>query len=334
MNWWQRLKVSFRQTSIWNKLYVCFTGLLVVANVFYVHYARKQFQIMNDQLGQMRGSGQQTDRLLGLYEQQIGKLGEQVSKTDELARHTNQLAGETNSLVKIAQATYSDTVRPYVGVWNQTPIHNVKDRIFTINFDIKNFGTIPATDFLADWRCTIDKHIIPASSEIKQDPGTLFPGDYISKVAAARSRDYDLIVSGREILEFEVVANYKGPNHKYNYCGKFRYVSSIDRFISTGTTGCTFKPEHPDTSSDDRVFYNELKDNLRRDAGSQPDVEADFNRLREELRVSPHAANISEATKQQRLAELQRLEDVLLLNATDREKTLRVLDGLRFTDLD
>src|SRR5260370_29846819 len=47
---WARFKQSWRETSNWNKLLVCLTATIAVSNLFYVHYARKQFETMGGQL--------------------------------------------------------------------------------------------------------------------------------------------------------------------------------------------------------------------------------------------------------------------------------------------
>jgi hypothetical protein len=41
-------------TSGWNKLMVFLTLVIAISNIFYTHYSKKQFRIMNNQLGEMK----------------------------------------------------------------------------------------------------------------------------------------------------------------------------------------------------------------------------------------------------------------------------------------
>lgn len=47
------------------------TVAIAILTAVYVHWSHKQWAVMNDQLSVMRGSGTQTDQLIGLYQQQV-----------------------------------------------------------------------------------------------------------------------------------------------------------------------------------------------------------------------------------------------------------------------
>ena len=104
MNGWARFKQSWRATSNWNKLLVCLTATIAVANGFYVHYARKQFETMHGQLQQMESAGSQTDRLIFLYRQQLAELHNQAADTHTLADDAGKQAGAARKAAVAAES--------------------------------------------------------------------------------------------------------------------------------------------------------------------------------------------------------------------------------------
>jgi hypothetical protein len=98
-----------------------------------------QLKVMQGQLSQMEGSSQQTDKLLGLYQQQLGKLDESISQASRLATATEK----ANSNVLTAD-------RPWFGatLTQQDAIEVGKIPSATIIF--VNSGKRPARVVLAE----------------------------------------------------------------------------------------------------------------------------------------------------------------------------------------
>lgn len=145
--------------------------------------------------------------------------------------------------LKISLDTFSALYRPYVGVWNVDVKKNEAEKKMTINFSLKNFGSVPATNFMGDWRVTFDGQIAPVTYPAHQEPGLLMPTDYVVLVGAIQAWAYDAVTSGQKSLDVEVVSEYAGPGDKsYKYCSKHHYSYAINEFVPTSSTGCTLKP--------------------------------------------------------------------------------------------
>src|SRR5215469_88532 len=125
--------------------------------------------------------------------------------------------------LEVSRDTLNAVNRPYVG----TVVHlsrDTKANILTLNFSLKNFGSIPADNFIADWNPTIDGKRQPGEREVQQGPSVLFPSDSFTFVGTFVGSDLDQIMNHTKILEVEVVANYTGPGGKqYQHCSKHRF---------------------------------------------------------------------------------------------------------------
>ena len=75
------------------------TSLVVVGIIAAVIYGC-QLRTMNGQLNQMKGSGQQTDTLLSLYQQQLAQLTQQTSDTRILAKAAGQQAEDAEDFFR------------------------------------------------------------------------------------------------------------------------------------------------------------------------------------------------------------------------------------------
>jgi hypothetical protein len=93
VSYWTRVKLSWSKTTAWNKLLVLLTGVIALSNTCYTHYARKQFESMNEQLKQMQQSGKQTDQLICLYQNQLLELRKQAVDTHIFAKAAKDQAG-------------------------------------------------------------------------------------------------------------------------------------------------------------------------------------------------------------------------------------------------
>jgi hypothetical protein len=140
--------------------------------------------ILFRQLGEMQGSGRQTDRLLGLYQQQLDLLEKQAGDTHELAgeakiqadasktiaekantqaKATNKLATETarsattaSRQLKVMQEQFAISQRPWLNVTSSTspnksgPDYDFRwggnNVLFKPNLTVTNLGNLPAVN--------------------------------------------------------------------------------------------------------------------------------------------------------------------------------------------
>ena len=63
------------------------TLVIAGSSIYYTKYAKRQWRVMRDQLGQMQDSGKQTSQLICLYQQQVANLGEEVGQMRTLAHN-------------------------------------------------------------------------------------------------------------------------------------------------------------------------------------------------------------------------------------------------------
>jgi len=159
MNYWSRIKQSWRATSAWNKLLVCLTAVIAGANGFYTYYAKKQFMTMSGQLQQMQSTSNQTDQLICLYQQQLTELQKQadaarsqVAKLEAGVKQTARLASAANDANRIAKQAFEVQTRPWIDVPEH--IQNAKPNAWSsdspsfvssvFKLALHNFGKSPA----------------------------------------------------------------------------------------------------------------------------------------------------------------------------------------------
>lgn len=113
-------KIGSWDSIVWM---VIFTAVLVCCTAVTAAIYAWQLGIIRGQLDEMRGSSAQTERLLGLQEQQLGELRKQASNTHDLAVAAGGQAAASQKLAtssKIqADTTRQQLVlsqRPWVGV--------------------------------------------------------------------------------------------------------------------------------------------------------------------------------------------------------------------------
>jgi hypothetical protein len=174
----------------------------------------------------------------------------QADQTLAQATATNRLATESAKQVIIAQHTFDAIYRPYVGAWGENAIKNDKAKTLTISFDVKNFGLVPATEFIISSGAKIDGVVQRPDKPSVQAPGTLFPSDYrttgIVEIKNSREGElFDEITTGRKTIEIEIIASYMGPGQKhYTYCTVQRYLSQLNSFAEIKSSGCTIKLDY------------------------------------------------------------------------------------------
>jgi hypothetical protein len=93
---WNHLKTTAKVIGLWIKRDSAYwtaaaTIAMAITTAIYTYYARRQWQ-------EMKGSGEQTDRLIGLYRQQVAQLTKQAGDTHELAMQAKNQADQTKTI--------------------------------------------------------------------------------------------------------------------------------------------------------------------------------------------------------------------------------------------
>jgi hypothetical protein len=156
--------------------------------------------------------------------------------------------------VKIAHDTFVAANKPSVGVNGISPMYGTKTdggeafsslrtkKTDNLGFrvDVKNFGSVAATNFTAKWIVFLDgvpgKGIGPESGTV-----VLFPQKSIFFQGYIGSENYQaVVVSATKTLELEVTVSYDGPgpNQNYTYCEKDRFSPTMNAFTNLGAA-CT-----------------------------------------------------------------------------------------------
>lgn len=113
--------------------------------------------------------------------------------------------------------------RPYIGL-EGIGVHVDEDaRRIDFNAMEKNFGTIPGGDFDLGWTVTSNGKTLP-SDGAGTKPDTLFPGQGAVLAASMKGPYYQRILTGQDVIEFQVRATYTGPDGHYSDCVKARFV--------------------------------------------------------------------------------------------------------------
>ena len=212
---------SWRSSSPVSRLTLIFSGLAAVGGVAYALISAGQLGVMRDQLDEMRNARGQTERVITLT----------VGQTTAANRSAN-----------IAQRTFTESVRPFVGIFDvqktrfdaagAVTLDLTKAASMTFHVQLKNFGPL-ATNYVPKWRVFAnDKEIRVRGGA--SNPATFFPGETSYFVGSAGPPYYEQIMNKKIIMSFEVTFSYDGPTQHYEYCEKRQYDPDVDGFIVLG----------------------------------------------------------------------------------------------------
>lgn len=95
---------------------IAFTAATAAAGIASAFIAHGQLKAMRGQLTEMKGSSDQTDRLLTLQSQANGATGFLGAVTDKLAQHTQAVAEKADAANVISQDTEYREVRSYLNI--------------------------------------------------------------------------------------------------------------------------------------------------------------------------------------------------------------------------
>ena len=123
--------------------------------------------------------------------------------------------------------------RPYIGLDGIGVRVDQQARRIYFNAVGKNFGTVPGGDFTYAWTVTSNGRAIPGQGGGTK-PDTLFPGQTAVLAASVRDPSYERVLTGEDVIEFQVRATYTGPGGRYSDCEKARFVPQAQAVESLG----------------------------------------------------------------------------------------------------
>jgi len=144
----------------------------------------------------------------------------------------NKKAAEAaKSAADTAHDAFIATNRAFVGIDGPRADKNLEKHTMNITVPIKNFGNIPAYEFLDKWDVLIDGVKQTMEKRIPDGPSILLPGQPTYLTAFLARPTYDALEARTQTLEICIVITYAGPVEKYETRQKIRYAP---QFAVTG----------------------------------------------------------------------------------------------------
>lgn len=164
-----------------------------------------------------------------------GQAKTQTEKMADLIARTTEQASATNRLADTSQRVFTVSNRPYIGLadWYVSVRPDIQKMDF--NAIVKNFGSVPGTDFTMDWDFFIDGVRRPHEPKVHDVPSTMFPGQDKRLIGTFVGPDYEAISSGKKTLDVIVYGSYRGPRGRYTFCGKSHYYPPAKTFFDLGS---------------------------------------------------------------------------------------------------
>jgi hypothetical protein len=129
----------------------------------------------------------------------------------------------SRQLARISERSADLTNRPYIGLSGIAVYVDPLRRTISFNAVAKNFGTTPGTQFDYEWVITSNGSRLQGKGG-KTMSDTLFPGQTAVLVASVRDPAYDGVLTGKDVVEFQVTSRYTGPSGRYIECQRSRFV--------------------------------------------------------------------------------------------------------------
>jgi hypothetical protein len=120
--------------------------ILAIVGIVAVSIYGRQLGVMKDQLNQIKGSGEQTDRLLRLYDQQLAQMQSQTqAQVDSAKAAQDSVKAAHGQLSAALEASYQDQ-RPWVGV----ELTSIEGKPKEQQIIVRNTGKTPALHWVLD----------------------------------------------------------------------------------------------------------------------------------------------------------------------------------------
>jgi hypothetical protein len=146
-------KEKWSELDLQDRLIVLLTAGIFLLTGLTAYIFLRQANIMQSQLDEMRGSGEQTERLIILNQGQLIQTGRAVEKIGEEVSQLSRSADETHAIARGAQENTVRELRPYVWLANQVGdkssvyvTYFAQAQQFAVTFHYTNFGRSPAVN--------------------------------------------------------------------------------------------------------------------------------------------------------------------------------------------
>ena len=203
---------SWRSASPLTKAALIVSGFVALATIANSIAAGIQSWTMGKQLEEMKGGGQQTERLLELN----AKALEQITK---------QAGAASNS--------YEAQARPYIGLQGVAVRPEKDGHPREIRAAIKNFGIVPALNVIFQWKGLLDGKPMPAR-RIPDAPKILYPTDSMFLSGGFTEGHSSSLFKGNSSLIVFVKVHYEWREYKSDECRKYRYEPIMNNFFDLG----------------------------------------------------------------------------------------------------
>jgi hypothetical protein len=128
----------------------------------------------------------------------------------------------------IQRQTFRSANRPYVSASALTPMRDTVRKTIVFQIELKNVGTVPATDFQPVWKIYENGVEQPQYGVVERKPTLLFPQQGVMLFGVIPSSRFDALASGATQLEIVVDVAYRGTDIIHHSHQKFRYMHDIN----------------------------------------------------------------------------------------------------------
>jgi len=225
---WSGFARKFSEPNLADWIIAAFTIVIGVVGIF-------QWRAISGQWGEMKAAGQQTDKLICLYQQQLAALQQQATDTHDLAVQAGKQADAARASATTTLRMF-EANRPVVVLDTADLVLNPAVRGLAYRMVLINDGGLAAMHLVDGCDEYIDnKFVPPDATNIVMEPVTMGPQD--------TAQVCEGILEGPQVQELQnlqktliivVYAAYTGPAGSYKYCDKEKYVPSAKGFANIG----------------------------------------------------------------------------------------------------
>jgi hypothetical protein len=150
-----------------------------------------------------------------------------------LWRTTNESVKAARDSVEVTQRIYKASNRPYIGISSATMNKDAKNKTLNYELEIKNFGTVTATNASFDVKTFINDQIQPQTYFPDSGNTSLAPTGSANIGDTISTSGYKAIVDNGAVLRIKIQVNYYGVSEDlHTFYHEYKYDVSTDSFIN------------------------------------------------------------------------------------------------------
>ena len=140
----------------------------------------------------------------------------------------------TKRSTEITQKIFEAANRPYIGTEGVKTRINELEGFLRFEVEIKNFGTVPASNLTGGWDILYNGELLPIVRP-QRDASILLPQGSIFLVAQLADPQFQPLADGEARLELRLSFRYTGvTDHEYQYRERYEFVRDLRGFASMG----------------------------------------------------------------------------------------------------